>query len=167
MAEVLRSPACRAASADAHATAKNVFVCHSHRDVDALQRLMVHLRPIERRGLVDIWADDRLAAGDKWRDEIRKALGRSSVAILLISADFLASDFIAEYELPRLLRKAEGQGTRIIQVILKPCRFSRDRDLARFHAVNDPMRPLVTMSVGEQEAVYDQIAHIVERLVAS
>ena len=105
-------------------------------------------------------------AGDRWKDEIRRALRRARVVILLISADFLASDFIVDNELPPLLEKAESDGTRVVPVILKPCRFVREGHLARFQAVNDPARPVMMMSECEQEAVYDLVADIVERSVA-
>jgi hypothetical protein len=51
-----------------------------------------------------------LRAGDKWKREIEKALQRATAAVLLVSADFLASDFITDNELPPLLKNAEEQG---------------------------------------------------------
>jgi hypothetical protein len=103
-----------------------------------------------------------LTAGDNWKEEIRRALERSRIAILLVSADFLASDFIAENELPPLLAQAETKGTRIIPVIVKPCRFRREKHLAKFQAINDPQVPLACISEADQEAVYDRIAEAVE-----
>jgi hypothetical protein len=126
---------------------------------------MIHLHPLEKQGQIDLWADTKLTAGDKWKTEIEQALNRSRVAILLITADFLASDFIVDNELPPLLTKAESQGTGIIPVILKPCRFTRDRNLSSFQAINDPNAPLVTLPEAEQEKIYDKISEAVERLI--
>jgi hypothetical protein len=81
-----------------------------------------------------------------------------------VSADFLASDFITENELPPLLRKAQEQGTRIIPVILKPCRFARDKNLQQFQAFNNPSETVVRMTAGKQEKLYDALAAEVERL---
>jgi len=92
----------------------------------------VHLKPLERDGLIDLWVDTRLRPGDRWKKEISAALERAQVAILLISADFLASDFITNDELPPILTAAEQKGTRIIPIILKPCRFARDKNLRHF-----------------------------------
>lgn len=142
---------------------QNVFISYSHSDREYLNRLLVHLKPLEKEGLVDLWADTRLRAGDRWKNEIEKALARATVAILLVSADFLASDFITENELPPLLRDAEERGTRIVPVILKPCRFARDTNLRHFQAVNDPARTLALLPPGEQELLYDQVASEVER----
>lgn len=140
-----------------------VFVSYSHKDAPFLDRLRVHLRPLEKQGLMDLWDDTKIEAGDRWKAAIEEALGRARVAILLVSADFLASDFIVDNELPPLLAKAESDGTRIVPIIVKPCRFRRDDTLNRFQAINDPASPLVSMSEGEQERVYDQLAQLVER----
>ena len=67
-----------------------VFISYSHRDSEYLDRILVHLRPLERAGVVDQWSDTKLRAGDRWKEQIRLALSATRVAILLISADFLA-----------------------------------------------------------------------------
>jgi hypothetical protein len=84
------------------------------------------------------------------------------MAILLISADFLASDFVMQSELPVLLAAAEKRGSKILPVILKPSRFLRDRRLSVFQAINDPRRPLIGLSEVEQEEVYARLADLIE-----
>lgn len=145
----------------------NVFISYSHADREYLERLLVHLKPLEKDGLIDLWVDTRLRAGDRWRKEIERALDRANVAILLVSADFLASDFITDNELPPLLRKAEQAGTRIVPLIVKPCRFARDKNLRHFQAMNDPKHSLALLSEGAQETLYDQVAAEVERSLES
>jgi hypothetical protein len=140
----------------------NVFISYSHTDFAFLQRLLVHLRPLQKAGLINMWEDTHLRAGDLWEQEIEKALKRAAVAILLVSADFMASEFIVENELPPLLAKAEAGGTRIIPLIVKPCRFTRDKHLARFQAVNDPRNPLISLSEAAREEIYDKVAMTVE-----
>ena len=57
-----------------------IFVSHSHADADWLKRLQVHLKPLERAGLIDRWDDTRFQqAGDVWRDEIEKALDAAAI----------------------------------------------------------------------------------------
>ncbi len=141
---------------------KKVFLSYSHRDTEYLDRLMVHLKPLQKQGLVDVWVDTRLTAGDKWKREIDKSLKSARAAILLVSADFLASDFIVENELPPLLRAADAKGTLIIPVLLKPCRFARDSNLNAFQCINSPDQPLSLMPADERELVYDTIAQRVE-----
>lgn len=137
---------------------RTVFVSYSHKDRRALDRLQVHVRPLERDGLIDLWADTRLQAGDRWREDISSALQRARVAVLLVSADFLASDFIAEDELPPLLARAKSEGARILPVILSSCGFTRHPSLSGFQAVNDPERPLAELSRADRERMWDSVA---------
>lgn len=151
-------------SADPVATSsarKGVFISYSHADAQWLERLQKHLKPLQRDG-VEVWDDTRLKAGEQWREEIRQALAAAKVAILLISADFLASDFIVTNELPPLLKAAEEDGATILPVIVSPCRFTRMDSLWRFQAVNDPARPLVQMRRAGRETVLDKVARAVE-----
>ncbi len=141
----------------------NVFLSYSHSDRDCLDRLLIHLKPLEKEGLLDLWVDTRLRAGDRWKKKIEKALTQATVAILLVSADFLASDFITDNELPPILRNAEEKGTRIIPIIVKPCRFTRDKNLRHFQAINDPKDALILLSEGDQEKHYDAVAAEVEK----
>lgn len=83
------------------------FISYSHKDNRWLSRLLVHLQPLERTGLIDLWADTRIKAGEDWIKQIDPALAKARVAVLLVSADFLASDFIVSKELPTLLQKAK------------------------------------------------------------
>jgi TIR domain len=142
-----------------------VFISYSHEDAEWLERLQKHLRPLEREGAF-IWDDTRIKAGAQWREEIRDALAETKVAILLVSADFLASEFIVTNELPPLLRAAEEDGATILPVIISPCRFTRMESLSRFQAVNDPAKPLVQMRRGNREKVLDQVARAVEDALA-
>jgi hypothetical protein len=119
-----------------------VFVCYSRANKKWLERVRVHLRPLERQELLRLFDDTKIEPGTRWRDEIKAALNRARVAILLVSADFLASDFIAENELPPLLGKAERGGATILAVIVSPCGFRREKKLSDYQAVNDPSKPL-------------------------
>jgi hypothetical protein len=145
----------------AHRIRTRVFISYSHADAEWLDRLRKHLRPLERGGAM-IWADTRIKAGAQWRDEIRAALAETKVAVLLVSADFMASEFIVTDELPPLLKAAEEDGATILPVIISPSRFDRTESLSRFQAVNDPAKPLVAMRRGNREKVLDQVARAVE-----
>jgi hypothetical protein len=142
-----------------------VFVSYSHKDRAFFERLMVHLRPLAK--LIDVWADTRISAGDDWQREVQRGLGRATIAILLVSADFLASDFIINNELPTILEAARRRGTRILPIIVGPSRFSRDSELGRFQAMNSPTRPLLSMTEAERESVYDEVAAIIEQALAA
>src|SRR5919206_406000 len=87
-----------------------VFISYSHADKDWLERLKRHLKPLVREGRLDYWDDTHIRPGDDWRQEIRTALDTAQAAVLLISADFFASDFIDENELPPLLAAGQAMG---------------------------------------------------------
>lgn len=135
-----------------------VFISYSHLDKNCLDRLLVHLKPMENQNLIDCWSDKKIKIGEKWKTEVMTNLDNAAVAVLLISADFLASDFIVNQELPPLLLKAETKGLRILPVILKPCGFLRDKALSTIQALNEPTQPLLSLSEIEQEHWYDKIA---------
>jgi hypothetical protein len=140
-----------------------VFISYSHQNRAYIDRLMVHLKPLTKKGLLDIWEDTKIKTGDRWQEEIEKALSEASIAILMVSADFMASDFIIDNELPPLLSKADVNGTKILPVVVSPCRFAREPILSRFQAANSPSEPLSSMSEDEREKVYDLISHDIER----
>lgn len=142
-----------------------VFISYSRKDQRWLERLIVHLRPLEREGLVDLWSDKKLEGGVKWREELRGALASAQVAILLVSADFFASEFITTNELPPLLEKARRDGTTILSVIVSPCRFARS-PLSKYQSMNDPARPLVQMQRSGRERLWVRIAERVEDVVS-
>lgn len=138
-----------------------VFVSYSHADAEHLLRLKVHLRPFERKGQVNLWVDTQIKPGQKWRAEIEAALNRSAVAVLLVSADFLASDFVVESELPVLLKAAQEEGVSILPVILKPCAFSATKEISQFQAVNAPSAPLISVDENEREAIWVNVAEAI------
>jgi tetratricopeptide (TPR) repeat protein len=131
-----------------------VFISYSHKDAEWLERLHAHLRPMEREGKVQCWDDTRIRPGAMWQEEIRSAVAAAKVAVLLVSADFLASDFIATEELPPLLTAAKDNGAAILPVIVSPSQFEKASSLSQFQAVNLPTQPLVNMTRSEQEAVF-------------
>lgn len=144
---------------------EKVFISYSHEDRSYLDRLKVHLKGAERIAEIDIWDDNKIKSGDLWRKEIEDALQSASSAILLVSADFIASDFIANNELPPLLQKAKEKGARIIPVIVKPCLFTSHPELSVFQAINDPSRTLIEVSEGEREGVFNRVATtVLERI---
>ena len=137
---------------------KNIFISYNHLEIEWLTRVKVHLKPLAPDSTINIWDDTRIKTGDKWEEEIEQALYQSHAAILLVSANFLASDFIINNELPPLLEKAKSDGTIICPVILSPCSFIKMKQISQFHAVNPPSRTLVEMSHGEQERILLKLA---------
>jgi len=138
----------------------NVFISYSHKDAKYLLRLRTHLTVYERNKLLDIWDDTKISGGALWHEEIEKALKQAKIAILLISADFLASKFIAENELPPLLAAAKAGGTSILPIILSPCGFE-NTELVKFQTMNPPSKPLTKMNGHQREDLWAKVAEII------
>jgi hypothetical protein len=85
-------------------------------------------------------------------------LAGARAAVLLISADFFASDFIAAEELPPLLEDERKRGLLISGVHIGPSRFDRDRVLSAYQTINSPDRPIESLSKADQDAVFDALA---------
>ena len=142
---------------------RNVFVSYCHADAAWLERLKVHLRPLVRRGTLSLWDDTKISPGQAWREEVAAALARARVAVLLVSADFLASDFVINNELPPLLHRASGGGVLILSVLIGPCLFSEHEELARYQCVNPPDKPLSLISSPDAETVLVALARSVDK----
>jgi hypothetical protein len=127
--------------------------------------LKVHLKPLERKGIIDFWDDTKIAAGTLWKDEISEAICTSRVAILLLSADFIASDFISEHVLPRLLSRAESGGTTILPLIISPCLLNGS-GLDTFRPIPTPHnRPLKALERVEQEQVLVNVTQTIQGML--
>lgn len=73
---------------------KTVFISYGHIDTEWLKRLQVHPKPLERKWSIELWSDKKIQPGSHWRDEIKDAITKARVAVLLVSADFIASEYI-------------------------------------------------------------------------
>ena len=144
---------------------KRVFISYSHQDAKWLKRLHPHLKYLEKRDLVDVWADTKITPGANWREEIRNALNSASVAVLLISANFIASDFIAENELPQLLAAAKEDGVVILPLILSPCAYDQIEHLNDIQYVNKYPKPLINLSPAKQEECLDELRRVIDRAI--
>jgi hypothetical protein len=144
-----------------------VFISYSHQDRAWLERLRVFLKPLTREDNLDIWDDTRLAAGSEWEVELDSAIESARAAILLISADFMASDFIQERELPKLLRAAEESQLMLLPVFIGTSAAAEDLRLTRFQSVNDPRRPVKALSESDQELVFDKVRQEVRRILGA
>ncbi|WP_437714301.1 NB-ARC domain-containing protein [Sorangium sp. So ce448] len=98
-----------------------VFISYSHQDEVWKGRLLSHLGALARAGRIDIWSDSRIVAGADRRDEVRRAIQAARVVVLLISADYLASELLQSDELPSLLSRRRHGGIRVLPLIVRPC----------------------------------------------
>src|SRR5690349_17931113 len=96
-----------------------VFYSYAHEDELLREKLDKHLSILKRTGVIAGWHDRNITAGREWAGEISAHLGSAGVILLLVSADFLASDYCYDVELTRALERHEAGEARVIPVILR------------------------------------------------
>ncbi|MBP6391864.1 MAG: toll/interleukin-1 receptor domain-containing protein [Flavobacteriales bacterium] len=141
-----------------------VFISYSHQDQHVLSDVQRHFKPFLKA--IDIWDDTKIKPGQKWKEEIRQAIDQSKVAILLVSTDFLGSEFISTDELPPLLKAAEEDGAVVLIVILKPCLFEDFPKLNEYQAMNSPNHPVSRMDVNEREELFVNLVRQTKRVLS-
>jgi tetratricopeptide (TPR) repeat protein len=139
-----------------------IFISYSHEDEAEKEQLLDHLGVLQHAGLIDLWSDDRIGAGAEWEVEISQAVAQAKVAILLITANFLTSDFILGRELPALLQRREAEGLVILPVIAKACAWQRVEWLAPIIQA-DPKR-IKPIWRGPNSRVDEELAVIAEQV---
>jgi hypothetical protein len=113
-------------------TATSIFISYSHKDEYWLLRLQQYLLALKEREMcLAPWSDKEIGPGDEWRAKILKAMTEANLAVLLVSVNFLTSDFIKDVEMPFLLeRKTDGALRKIMPLIVEPCGWKHHPALA-------------------------------------
>ena len=150
------------ASGDGADGAGLVFISYSHDDAKWAQRFRVLLKPLVRVRRMQLWDDTVLRAGDAWHPEIERAILRSRLALLLVSADYLASDYVMDHELPALRR----HGVRLAPVLIADCFWNAVPELATVQWLHDIERDGALSLIGDHAGERDRaIRRACERLL--
>lgn len=123
----------------------SLFISYSHLDSQWLNRFKTMLAPLEREAGMSIWDDTLLVPGSLWEKEIISELSSSRIALLLVSPHFLASPFIANAELPRILSAVENNSLTICWALLSSCLYEQTA-INGFKAAHDISVPLDLLS---------------------
>lgn len=111
------------------------FISYSHHDAAALDRLHVHLAGLQREGKVETWYDREILAGDVLEDEISRELEAADLFLLMVSPDFIASDYCVEREMQRALERHDADEARVVPIIVEPCDWATMPQLRQLKAV--------------------------------
>jgi hypothetical protein len=125
------------------AKAIEVFYSYSHKDEDLRDELEKHLSILKHQGVIQSWHDRRIGAGREWEGEIDKHLNTAHVILLLISADFLASDYCYEVEMKQAMERHEAGEVCVIPVILRPVDW-RGAPFGKLQALPKDAKPVTS-----------------------
>jgi hypothetical protein len=137
--------------------ARDLFISYVHEDEQWLHRIMQHLQPLVTAGTITIWSDENIKAGQFWHKELDQAIGRARVALLLVSPSYLRSNFVAEQEIPALIRAAEERRTRLTWILLSEATY-QSTPVAKLQAAHNLDQPLDTLETHDQERALSEIA---------
>ncbi len=103
-----------------------IFFCYARKDETLLKKLKVHLKPLQREGLIDVlWHDGDISAGTEWEREISKYLNEAQIILLLISPDFIASEYCYSKEMLHAIERHNQGEALVIPILLRPVYWHR------------------------------------------
>ena len=102
-----------------------IFYSYSHKDEDLRDELQTHLEILKRDGIITNWHDRRIGAGTEWKGAIDGHLESARIILLLVSANFIASDYCYDVEMKRAMERHKAGEARVIPVILRDVNWHR------------------------------------------
>ncbi|MGA9996362.1 MAG: toll/interleukin-1 receptor domain-containing protein [Pyrinomonadaceae bacterium] len=150
---------------DAVTSSLKVFISYSHKDEEFKDELVTMLAGLQRQGIIDAWQDRRIEEGDEWYRAIQEAMNDCDLAILLVSQHFIASRFIQDEELQRLLQRRREDGLRVVPIIVRPCKWQSEPALSGIQGLPKDGKAVITFSKdnGERDQVWADIATVIEK----
>jgi small GTP-binding protein len=154
----------RKAGGDVKNSPLKIFISYSHKDEQFKDELVTMLAGLQGQGVIDPWQDRRIEEGDEWYRAIQDAMNDCDLAILLVSQHFIASRFIQDEELPRVLERRRAEGLHVVPVIVRPCKWTSQPVLKDLQALPRDGKAVITFpdDTGERDQVWTDIATVIE-----
>jgi hypothetical protein len=149
---------------------RKIFISYAHQDNEGhgikwLDEFRKHLKPYERKYSIEPWDDRNIQAGEKWFEEIEKARDSAAVAVLFVTPDFLASDFIREHELIPILRREKESKIRVLWIPVKSSSYKL-YSIKDDQALIDPKHPL-SEKLSERDKIFVEICEKIDGILNS
>ncbi len=142
-----------------------IFVCYSRADEDWRKRFEIISKPLSRSVGMKFWSDNDVKAGE-WEPQISQAMQGAVAAVLLVSDNFLASDYIMQKELPYLLKANRERGLMIFWAYLEPCDLKRHPEITKFQAMSlDSLEPMSKMTDWKWKATMVQGCDLIDEFL--
>ena len=121
----------------------SAFISYSHEDEALRAEMETHLKLLKRQGLLDLWSDRCILAGSDWQKQIDEGLESADLILLLVSADFIASDYCWGVELKRAMERHAGNEARVLPIIVRECSW-KSTPFGKLKALPNDGRPVAT-----------------------
>lgn len=138
------------------------FISYANQDEHLFKQFETHLKIMRKQGAIRSWHQGMIAPGDDWRAKTARELAAADVVLLLLSPDFLASDYLDDEHVAQAIRRHERQEARVIPIIVRDCQLTGS-PLARLRALPKTGEPLSkwqdvdafwkAIAIGIQEAI--------------
>jgi TIR domain len=148
--------------------ALRIFISYAPQDDQFRGKLIAHLSSLKREGLVALWTDRDIAAGDDRESAIDENLEEADVILLLVSQDFIDSDYIQSKELKRALARHQADEALVVPIIVRPADWE-NAPFARFQAIPTDAKPVTTWPDLDEAwvDVVKSLRALIEKLVAA
>jgi len=139
-------------------TKPTVFISYSHKDEEWKDQLQPHLRLLEQQGQIRLWDDRMIDGGSSWYPEIAEAMKNAAVAVCLISAHYLSSDFVNKEEIPYLLKRRERDGMLLLPVLITQCLWEAIEWLKPIQMLPRDGKSIAEDFAGRENVAFKQVA---------
>jgi hypothetical protein len=141
-----------------------IFCCYAQEDQKLLGKLRMHLSPLEREGRITIWADTNISAGSEREHELEKHLNTAQIILLLISANFMASDYSYSKEMTRAIERHERGEARVIPIILRPI-YWQGTPFGKLQALPPDGKPIADADKNTQDRAFVRVVDGINKVV--
>lgn len=141
-----------------------VFFSYSHKDEDLRKELENHLSVLKNNGQISTWHDRKIGAGDEWRNVIDEHLNSAQIILLLISADFLASDYIRDIEMARAMQRHESGEARVIPILLRHVDW-KDTSFAKLQILPSNARPITSYKWASPDVAFLDVEQGIKKVI--
>jgi hypothetical protein len=145
------------------ARALELIVSYSHKDEALKNELLIHLSPLRREGVIRNWHDRDIDAGTEWKTEIDSHFKTADIILLLVSPDFINSDYCYDVEMKRALERHDAGECRVIPIFLRACDW-KGTPFGKLQGLPDDAIPVVSTQWGSRDDALLRVSQGIRRV---
>lgn len=141
-----------------------IFFCYAHEDEPLLNKLKSHLKPLQRQGLIEVWHDRDISAGTEWEREVSEQLNSAQIVLLLVSPDFMNSDYCYGIEMKRALERHDRGEAQVIPLILRPV-YWQGEPLGKLQALPTDAIPVTSPKWHDLDGAFFDVVESIRKVI--